>query len=509
MSTFYGLEIARKGMSVSQKAIDVTGHNIANANTAGYTRQRLAMSAIEPGAGIHRLGFSAAGNVGAGARIITVEQVRSGFLDRQFRRENNQLNYWNERADGLAYVESLFDELSNTGITAAITDFTDSIQEVSKDPVNKEYRTNMMQNALKMTETFNHYFQQLSSKQSELNVQVEVKTNQINDLAQSIADLNIQIARYELSGQKANDLHDKRNIYLDELSGIVDINYTTNSDNQLQITIGGQTLVDHANVNKLQAVITPLSPVPDPATGLPTEMFEVQWADGAAAGTAVNIQSGSLKSLINLRDGDASNNMGIPWVVDQLNQFARNLAYEFNMVHQQGYTMPNGTNPSETGVSFFSVSGDPVNFDSYNGVTAANFAIGDVVKNDVYKIAVSGAEVEPNMYEQGNNENAKAMIAMFDRNDIGNGIGSFNSFMKSLIGFMAVEISHTNKMQESQQVMQSSVDTQRMSLSGVSLDEEMTNLIKFQHSYSAAARAVTSIDEMLDVLINKTGIVGR
>ncbi|MDN5314253.1 MAG: flagellar hook-associated protein 1 [Clostridiales bacterium] len=503
MSTFYGLEIARKGMSVSQKAIDVTGHNIANANTTGYTRQRLAISAIEPGAGTYRFGLSAAGNVGAGAKIITVEQVRSGFLDRQFRRENTQLNYWNERADGLAYVESLFDELSETGITAAITDFTDSIQEVSKDPVNKEYRTNMLQNALKMTETFNHYFQQLNSKQSELNVQVEVKTNQINDLAQSIADLNVQIARYELSGQKANDLHDKRNVYLDELSGIVDISYTTNSENQLQISIGGQMLVDHAGVNKLQAVSTPISPLPDPPTGLPTDMFEVQWADGAAAGAPVDIAGGSLKSLLDLRDGNTSDNMGIPWVVDQLNHFARNLASEFNAVHQQGWTMPIGS-ASETGVSFFDILGG-----DYDNITAANFAVDNVIKEDVYKIAASGAEIEANMYEQGNNENAKDMIAMFDRNDIGNGIGSFNSFMKSLIGFMAVEISHTNKMQESQEVMQSSVDTQRMSLSGVSLDEEMTNMIKYQHSYSAAARAVTAIDEMLDVLINKTGLVGR
>jgi flagellar hook-associated protein 1 FlgK len=232
-------------------------------------------------------------------------------------------------------------------------------------------------------------------------------------------------------------------------------------------------------------------------------MFEVQWADGPAAGTAVDIAGGSLKSLLDLRDGNTSDNMGIPWVVDQLNHFARNLANEFNTVHQQGWTMPIGS-ASETGVSFFDIPGG-----DYDNITAANFAVDNVIKEDVYKIAASGAEIEANMYEQGNNENAKNMIAMFDRNDIGNGIGSFNSFMKSLIGFMAVEISHTNKMQDSQAVMQSSVDTQRMSLSGVSLDEEMTNMIKYQHSYSAAARAVTAIDEMLDVLINKTGLVGR
>jgi len=430
--------------------------------------------------------------------IITVEQVRSEFLDQQYRNETSLKGEWSTRADALSYIETLFDEQDDTGITAAISDFTDSLQEMSKDPVNKEYRTNLLQNGLKMTETFQHYVSQLTDKQTEQNSQVEVLVGQISDLAASVSDLNQQIARYELSGQKANDLRDQRNQMLDQLSGLAEISYTYNSQDQLTVNLGGQALVENDTVHKLALAKT----IDNPVTGQADSLYEVQWEE---TGNAAAITGGNLKAYLDLRDGSSAETIGIPWLVGQLDTLANSMATEFNKIHQQGWTLPvNGA--SATGVLFFKQSTDIDG--NLLAVRAADFTVDDAIKNDVYQIAASSAQVDAANINNGNKENIQSLIDLFNQTDLDT-IGSFNSYLKSFVGSIAVETSHTNKMLSSETVLTDSIDQQRQALSGVSLDEEMTNLIKWQHSYSAAARIITTVDEYLDVLINKTGIVGR
>ena len=254
MSSFYGLDIARKALTTSQKGIEVTAHNIANANTPGYSRQRLSLAAIEPAVLGSRFAPASQGMSGGGVRIITVDQIRNPFLDRQFRHEQAMAKEYETRSADLQYIESLFDELSGTGLSAGMNEFLSSLQEVSKSPTSVEYRTNMIQNAIKLTETFHHYARQLTDKQAELNRSVEVMTGQINDLATSIRDLNVQIARYELSGQKANDLRDQRNLLLDKLSQQTDFTARETDEGYMQILIGDDMLVNHADIRSLEVI---------------------------------------------------------------------------------------------------------------------------------------------------------------------------------------------------------------------------------------------------------------
>lgn len=503
MSMFYGLEIARKGLTASQKGLEVSGHNIANASTPGYSRQRLSLNAVEPPTGYMKYSNGAKGRVGGGVNIITVDQIRNPFLDRQFRNEETRLNYYSGKADGLAYVEALFDELNNANLSDSIADFRASISEVAKDPTNREFRTNMLQNAIKMTETFQHYSNQLIDKQAEQNSQVSVLAGQVNDLSRSISDLNLQIASFELSGQKANDLRDQRNLYLDELSGLTDISYSYDNNDYLTVKIGSDELLSHGNYTKIIAEPDAGNEALDPtAPGL----LALRWDDGTGTGASdVVMSGGKIKAILDMRDGNTTDNLGIPWVLNQLNDLASTMAIQFNDIHESGWTLPNDGDPSETGIKFFA---EPDEALPNHGVTAGNFAVSDDIKNNVFLIAASSEAVDPAIYNQGNSGNMDKMSAFFDKVDVPV-IGSVSGFLKGILGNIAVEASQANNMLSSQNVLRDSISLQRESVSGVSLDEEMTNIIKFQHSYAAASRMITAIDQNLDVLINKTGLVGR
>nr|MBP7402996.1 flagellar hook-associated protein FlgK [Clostridia bacterium] len=418
------------------------------------------------------------------------------FLDRQYRNENSRTTEWSTRADHLAYVEGLFDELSGTGISDALTRFANSLQEVSKNPVNKEYRTNLLQNASNLADVLTHFSAQLTEKQADQDQAIVVSVNQVNVIARSIGDLNTQISKYELSGQKANDLRDKRNMLLDELSGLTGFEASENTDGELQVRIGGELLIDHDQIRTLATVLS----IDNPITGADDSLHGIVWED---TGTAAPIQGGSIHALLNLRDGASANEIGMPYLNEQLNRLARGIAESFNQVHEAGWTMPadsNG-NVSVTGVPFFTTSNGAAVF------TAANISVNPAIAQDVFRIAASSVQIT-NSTLQGNNGNALELLTLFDSSALPD-IGSYNGFLDSLVGEIAVETEESSTRLTSELTLLSSLDQQRQSVSAVSLDEEATNLIKYQHSYAAAARLITAIDEALDVLINRTGVVGR
>ena len=489
-STFYGFEIAKTGLFASQRWIDLTGHNIANANTAGYTRQRLAMSSVELTMGAEHFKEVTTGYSGAGVRIDGIEQVRSVFLDRQYRRENGTQEMWSNRADSLGYIEQLFDETKDGALSTSINAFFTSVQSLTMNPESKEYRTNMMQNAMKMTDTFNHLHSQLNDKLLDQNSAVKTTADQVNDLAKNIAGMNDQIFRYELGGDNATDLRDKRNLLLDQLSGLVDISYSEDNIGRLTVTLDGKALVSHVATTHIDSTLS----VANPVTGV-NDFYGLTWADD---NSAVNITSGQLRGYLDMRDNTTADNMGIPYMIGKLNTLAATIAHEFNAIQVNGFTLPNGVNASVAGANFFT---DPTT------LTAANFTVDASIRNNVYLIAASSELVTTDALK-GNNKNALEMVKLQNALTIP-GIGSLEGYVKGLVAEIGVETSHTNTMFDGQKTLVGSIEKQKQSVSGVSIDEEMTNLVKFQHTYSASARVITAIDEYLDVLINKMGLVGR
>ena len=495
-STFYGLEIARKGLFISQKGLDVTGHNIANANTPGYTRQRLVTSSVEPGVASDGIfTYTSKGQVGAGVTIQELSQIRDKFIDMQFRRENTKLGEWSAKTEAFQYIEDVFREPSDAGLNAVLADFFSDIQEMAKNPESKEIRALVRQDAIKLTETLHHYYDQMIQLQSEQDTAINITVNEINDIVKNIRDLNEQIFRFEIGGEKANDLRDQRNLLVDRMSSLIKIDYYETPDGRFRIDINGMSLVNHTQYQAIEAVKDVKNPAGDDLDNL----YSIKWS-GTNMDVAIN--GGKLKGYMDIRDGNSPNRMGIPYFIEQLNTFAQALVTKFNEIHNSGYTLPEGDRESQTEIDFFAVPRD-------QDGQAKNISLSQAILDSVYNIAVSAQPVDENdPNKPGDNQIALEMAGLRDLKNLPR-VGNFEDFTKMLIADLAVESSHSQKMLEGQEVLTDSLDITRHSISGVSLDEEMTMIIQYQHAYSAAARAISVMDEALDILINRTGLVGR
>ncbi len=579
-STFGMFETAKSGLSVSMQNLKITGHNISNANTVGYTRQRLVTSAKETGYAYRLLHPTEDNNVGQGVEVLTVQQLRSSYLDQQYRNLSTSYNYSESRTQALTYLEGLFNgENSDGGITSSMENYFEAMNEFSKDTSSKEYRTNVQQQAIGLTENFNNVYQEMVSLWNDQNSNISTVAQKINSIAEKIAVLNDAIASYERTGEKANDLNDERNLLLDELSGYVNITYENNATNtsMVDVKIGGEDLVsgitaneiqistvesDAADINDLTEEIALLNQqiLDDPTnTNYSTwisdrddriadlrAIAEIQTSENPAnsdvidvtysgfslvsggkfsevenlvsykknnltLGTTVlsidagTVTGGKLYSSMEMTSEDSASSAGIPYYMNQLNSLVREIAEDINTIHQAGYTYPTDGSTSTKGLNFFEVpqSGSPA-ADDYSLLNAGNFSISDEVLASIYNIAGSDTPVNltTNPTETGNGEQASLMYKAATTND-------YSGSLNSIVGHMAITLNTTKSVLDTKESLINSVDTQRTSISGVSVDEETTNLIVFQQAYSACARTITTIDEMLDTLINNTGVVGR
>jgi len=523
--SFYGLEIARRGIYVNRKGLEVTSHNVANASTPGYTRQVLNVRSVPP---TTQVGFyDQKYQVGMGADVQSLEQIRDMFLDMQYRNEYSRQGEYEIKADNLNFIESIFNEPSDTGLSSVIDQFFSSLQELSKNPESLTVRALVRQRASALTDTIHKMYKQLEDLQSELNDQIYDRILDINSIAHQIADLNKQIFILELRGEKANDLRDQRNLLVDKLSKIVDTQAYEDSEGRFIVQIGGETLVNHLTVYELETDKAKIKRSSGfDSNGQPTGfnpddplsqqnlydvpgLFVVMWKD---TGQVLNVKSGELKGLLDVRDGvggldedvvingqlvDVPNKnsfTGIPYYLNRLNEFAKKLIEKFNELHTKGWSL-NGQN---TGINFFE---PPVGQTFFY---ARYIKVSDAIMNDLNNIATT--------YDKNNlpggNDLVVDMLKLRNDTSIFKE-GKFEDFLKSLISNLGVDSQGAKNFAENQKVMVTQLDNRRQALSGVSIDEEMTNLIKYQHGFQASARMINAFDEMLDVLINRLGLVGR
>jgi flagellar hook-associated protein 1 FlgK len=233
------------------------------------------------------------------------------------------------------------------------------------------------------------------------------------------------------------------------------------------------------------------------------DLYSVYWTDfNGSPTTPVNITDGALKGFLDIRDGNDGSNIGIPYVVQQLNAVCQKVVEQFNEVHQQGYTMPIGNGDTQTDIDFF----DPA------CITAKDMKLSGAILADVNNIAASdqpvGVSGETNEHK-GNGQIALALCALINKTDAFGDPDNLNSKYKELLNTISLEQSNIINANKTQTILLANVETQRKSVSDVSMDEELTNMVKFGHSYNAASRMITAMDEALEILINKMGLVGR
>ncbi|MDR3209343.1 MAG: flagellar hook-associated protein FlgK [Oscillospiraceae bacterium] len=542
-ATFFGLEIGRSGLTVSQIGLDVTGHNVANVDTEGYTRQRIINTAYEPFSALRQLRPVDQALVGAGAHVIALDQIRSAYLDRIYRNEATLSGYYDTRVTGLSYVESLFEGAEQAELSTNLMNLFSAFNTLAANTDDLPQRTIVRETAQALTEDLKGMYERLLNQQQAQNDSVAIITEQINVMAQSLSELNKSIYAYEMNGQKANDLRDKRNLLLDQLSELTEITYEEGPDEKMTVWLGSdptdpdQMLVSHYTVRTLECgtASNPLAGEFDLYVPVWTDGNGAAWTDstGTAQTNAASITGGELRSHIDLCAVTTKDNAGIPYFVEQLNNLARALVQEINTIHNAAFTHYNAAGGSHDGVDFFNTIDDATGlpYTDLSEISAKNIRLSDDILADPYNIAASAKPVtqdpsdpnfvDPNDTQQSNNEIALKYYRLLDKPNIaltggfgtvvtgsGTVVGSFFGYMDSIVTDVATTLDHTKRLNSTQTIQTLNAQNNRLSISGVSIDEEMTNLIKYQHAYAGASRIITTMDEILDKLINSTGRVG-
>lgn len=537
-STFHGIETARRSLLTQRAALETTGHNIANANTEGYTRQRVNMQASIPMEAYGAMRSLNPGQLGTGVEFTSITRIREGYLDTQFRNENSALGSWTIQSEVLSKLEGIVNEPSDTGLRKVMDNFWKSWSDLSKDTESVTARQVVKQNALALTDAFNQTAKQLGDLGKDLTTNIATKGKEMQSYMDSIVDLNRSISRIESLGDNANDLRDQRDLLTDKLSKIVGI--TVSEDDatgyyniNIKDAAGqpGAALVAGLEATDLQAdvavpdgEVSPLEGILSAATsGEVHGMFQarnlyVQDYQGQLndivntmvnGNTQVNVPAGSsfpegvtLLSDVTLKDGttltagQAFPKGGVIAADTEITVAG------MNGLHQLGFTTDGTSTP---GVPFFTI-GSSAN-------SAATITLNASIAGDASKIASSIRLDASGNAVKGNNGLA-LMIAnlkdsKFAPTTSGGAPATIGDKYGAMVGQLGIQAQEAARKTSNAEALATQVDTNRQSVSGVSQDEEMTNLVKFQQAYNASARFMTTYDEMLDKLINGTGTVGR
>lgn len=466
-STFSGIEIAKTSLMVHNAAIDIAAHNVSNANTPGHSRQ---VATLRGSARLNPLGFTASRapvNMGQGVEIASINRIRDVFIDYQVRWELSELGSWEMQADQLEQTERILGEPSQNSLQNALTRFANSLDELSKRPESSSTRATVREEAKALCNLFNHIHMRLREQQSEINYQIETKVSQINSYAEQIRDLNIRIMDLEATGQHALDLKDRRDVLADELSKLIRVDIDEQKSGMVTVRLGNRNLVEGRIANTIECK----------SDATTTNLI---WADTKRL---VDVDSGEIGGLIRIRDEY------LETYIDQLDDLASGIITWFNTEHSKGYGLD------------LELDSDPADYqavDFFSGAGARDMAVSFEIQNDLKKIAAAG---KPG--EDGDGDNAAELATLLDSKIFEGNMVTVKDYFISLVSRLGVDSAAAIKGTENQGFIVSQVTLRQDSISGVSIDEELSDIIRFQHAYSAAARVITTLDEMLDTLINR------
>lgn len=481
MSSFGGLSIAISGIFAQQRSLDTTGHNISNVNTEGYSRQSVVHSSSTP----MQVGYTRAGtkmSKGTGVDAVLVMQYRDEFLDIKIRKNNKELGYWEAVQTGVEDLEGIFNDYTDEGIQSAMNNFWNAWDQLSKPTGRLTARALVKESAIALVETLKNTDQLLKDYRADKDKEITENVNRVNEITKRVGELNELILKVEANGAVANDFRDERNLLIDELSRLADIQVI--GSKSVTILMEGRAVVDGSNVEQLKAE-------PDSSKN---GMLKLVWEGD---NQTVEISGGKIKALFYTRDE----------LVDsfrsRLDEMVKGLAAEINSIHISGYGVSDDIHRK-----FFINSGDPAS----DYIDMSNIAFNPEL-NDYDNIA---AALNPPPYNYEDNVIALKILEIRDGKvfgdnsyDVSQSKYDFDEYYRNIIldlGKMGMEASINAEAHSS---VNNELENKKGAMMSVSIDEEMSNLIRFEHSYNASARMVNVMDEMIEIVVNKLGVVGR
>ena len=541
-STFMGLEASKRGLFTQQSSLYTTGHNIANANTVGYSRQRVNM---QPTAGYPGIGLNTPqmpGFIGTGVEAGSVQRVRDQFIDKQFRQETNKLGYWQSRSHAIEQMEDILNEPTEFGLQRSFSLFWQSLQDVSAHPENGGARAVAVDRAVALAESFNYMNTSLKDIQRNLKSEVDVAIVEVNSIIDQIAGLNKQIKEIEPNGYMPNDLYDARDVLIDELAEYfpVELSYEKSGGRALahaegavvvSIRVGNDSLklVDgvervHLETNYAQPgeeYREGLEPFTSLSASSPVHISQEvpRKGDGTLQTVAKTERYTDLPRVgkfAGLIDSYGYLDNGVhkglyPEKLNELDRLAQAFGKAMNEQHAKGISK-NKAQATEASALFTTKDRPDGNIIAWRTITAENIQVNTKIQDD--PSLLRAASHNANDGEEGNGANAKAMadiqhLILTDGADRGGLSGaSIQTFFEGMIGELGVKGQQAVRNEFNAATMMESITYRRASVMSVSLDEEMTDMIRFQQAYNASARMMTAVDETLDKIINGMGRVG-
>jgi len=602
---FSTFNIATRGMAVQQKAIDVSSHNIANANTEGFSRQRVTIETTRPFEGLSM-------SLGTGSQVTEINRVRDSFMDYQIRNEMSTEGLYTTRDSFLSQVESIFNEPSDTGISSLMGKFYDAFQELSKQPQSSNARTVAAEQSQALADALNHTYNQLMSLKGNAQQSIQSSIIDINSNITQIDDLNKQIMSASITGSSPNDLMDKRDLLIDKLSSKFNIIVDKGKFNGVDIRPGDGTQINNTylvrssdtdDVRRLSYIdsiekvsgtdgtydasdeykivyyrfgdrTNPENRQEISVNGIDSkgkfdEIESTRVLVSDSNGYAVNKKdesktlSGNCSyddlTVFNPSNGEVKGNISIKNDVDdyinEINKLAKTLAFAVNSIHS-GMTSASGSTdaatPGKDYMPFF-VNSSTASFDGNNKMTnlddilsaepeinAGNISVNKEIIYDVMNIKTRTNDYkykyEKDNTEDGNKDGERALSiaklrdSLIRLQDMGTTInsradlfdpdkgGSFltdnmsigsnangvsmDSYFKDTIDKLGIQEQQAKRMVKNQDSLLSSLKESKESVSGVSIDEEVANIVQYQHAYQANAKVISVIDELLDVVVN-------
>jgi flagellar hook-associated protein 1 FlgK len=553
----YGvLNVAGNALLTHRKAINVTGNNIANVNTPGYSRQKLILenSASAP---------SSVGPMGSGVEAVSVERVYDRFLGVQINSQNESLGRWEARKEGLELVEVIFNESGAFGLSQSLSQFWGAWQNLTNDPSGYNERVVLLSDSEAVAATLNRIYADLENARQGFDSSIEEAVAEINRQSQQIVELNNKIAEVEVSGHTANEYRDQRDLALKELAELIDINTFEDATGKVTVLTGtGQPLVEGNTSRNLTTQLNGFG------------YKDIAWVspDGTPVNITGNISNGNLKGWLEARDVDVRGYMR------QLDILAEGLMERVNTLHRAGYGLDGsngndfftgistasgnmdflltitaeaggsgnvritvvGDGPAIPSVTTDSVTGDiriaiddgvttagdiALALEAHSGidtvVATAPTAVWDLsvgsnttalgggssasvlqvnlaVTNDLDLIAASSTSAGI----PGNNSQAIEIANLQHTLTMNGNSSTFDDHYNSLVSRVGGNLRSADAYFNHQADMVVQLENRRESISGVSLDEEMINLVRFQTAYDAAAKLIATADEMLQTILN-------
>ena len=544
-SIFDILNTGREGMLAHQIALQITGQNIANLNTEGYSRQRVEFQTSPTGAGVS---------------IDYIRRQRDLFMDVQLTSQNSKLGSASSLAESYTQIEQIFNEINLKGISSSFSDFFKAIQDLTQNPGGVAERESVRSMGNNFAHSFKKTFDQLRSVQKNADTQIKEVVSQINTILNGISQLNKNIVESNQIAYNQNELLDQRQKLINQLAEYIPVNTISNENGAITVLgFGGMTLVDGAYSRKLATRVS------DNNTGF-VDVFYIS-ASGLEDKITERIKDGKLGGYIKVRDEILPQEMG------KLDYLAAKFVNEFNRIHKNGVGLDgvsgrNFFNPlsvywnfdsentggaaisnsnisdtslltfhkyelrfsdsstfdvvdTTTGLNVLSsqtyISGNPISFDGMS-ITISNDtgspSTGDIFYIDSFtntsKNVGLSTEVSSSLNaiaggytsEPGDNRNALDLVSLKSSLIFNDGTATFEDFYRSQVTLVGINAQQSLRDQEIQDEVTSQIKLFIDSISGVSLDEETANIIRFQHAYEASAKVVSVVDELMTTIID-------